>query len=69
LFFIQNLLRYYAEKILRVNTTNLRGDYRGALLGILRSRGGVVRVLHVCHGPSSSASKATCTKGGNRRSW
>jgi len=27
LFFIQNLLRYYAEKTLRVNTTNFRGEY------------------------------------------
>jgi len=26
-FFIQNLLRYNAEKILPVNTTNFRGDY------------------------------------------
>ena len=26
-FFIQNLLRYLAEKILLLNTTNFRGDY------------------------------------------
>ena len=26
-FFIKNLLRYLAEKILLLNTTNLRGDY------------------------------------------
>jgi chromosome segregation and condensation protein ScpB len=26
--FIKNLLRYLAEKILLLNTTNLRGDYR-----------------------------------------
>jgi len=25
----KNRLRYYAEKILRLNTTNFRGDYRG----------------------------------------
>ncbi|MEJ8475051.1 YegS/Rv2252/BmrU family lipid kinase, partial [Roseibium algae] len=28
-FFIKNLLRYLAEKILLLNTTNFRGDYRG----------------------------------------
>ena len=28
-FFIVNLLRYLAEKILLLNTTNFRGDYRG----------------------------------------
>ena len=27
-FFIVNLLRYLAEKILLLNTTNFRGDYR-----------------------------------------
>ncbi|MEJ8475889.1 hypothetical protein, partial [Roseibium algae] len=27
-FFIKNLLRYLAEKILLLNTTNFRGDYR-----------------------------------------
>jgi hypothetical protein len=26
--FIKNLLRYLAEKILLLNTTNFRGDYR-----------------------------------------
>ncbi|MEJ8475888.1 hypothetical protein, partial [Roseibium algae] len=30
-FFIKNLLRYLAEKILLLNTTNFRGDYRGIL--------------------------------------
>ena len=28
LFFIQNLLRKYAAKMLRVNTTNLRENYQ-----------------------------------------
>ncbi|MDG1737800.1 MAG: hypothetical protein P8L68_15485, partial [Paracoccaceae bacterium] len=32
-FFIQNLLRYLAEKILLVNTINFRGDYRSSKLG------------------------------------
>jgi hypothetical protein len=27
-FFIKNLLRYLAEKILLLNTTNFRGDYQ-----------------------------------------
>jgi hypothetical protein len=30
--FIKNLLRYFAEKILLLNTTNFRGDYQGALI-------------------------------------
>jgi hypothetical protein len=29
-FFIVNLLRYHAEKILLLNTTNFRGDYQEA---------------------------------------
>jgi len=37
-FFIQNLLRYLAEKILLLNTTNFRGDYQssGALIARIR---------------------------------
>ena len=30
-FFIANLLRYLAEKILPLNTTNFRGDYLAAI--------------------------------------
>tara|TARA_B110000090_G_scaffold161919_1_gene178725 strand:+ start:1092 stop:1301 length:210 start_codon:yes stop_codon:yes gene_type:complete len=32
--FIKNLLRYLAEKILLLNTTNFRGDYRETPLGL-----------------------------------
>jgi hypothetical protein len=36
-FFIVNLLRYLAEKILLLNTANFRGDYQGSLGGQVRS--------------------------------
>ena len=37
--FIKNLLRYLAEKILLLNTTNFRGDYRGSLHDLVYCRG------------------------------
>jgi hypothetical protein len=43
-FFIKNLLRYLAEKILLLNTTNFRGDYRMIYVSTIDS--GHVGVLY-----------------------
>jgi len=45
LFFIKNLLRYYAEKILRLNTTFFRGDYRVKRVDDRRVLNGIFYVL------------------------
>jgi hypothetical protein len=42
--FIKNLLRYLAEKILLLNTTNFRGDYRMIYVSTIDS--GHVGVLY-----------------------